>query len=173
MEGFHHAHWAKNHRSGRHCWQWRETQPTVERKSMNNLAQRTKVIGKMFEDWSPRLLEEIKTANTNGRVGTRLLSQSDVARIWEIRLKPGQRLPFHRHVLNYFWTALNAGIAHSRAADGTTQEIEYYREDTKSFQYHQGESMMHDLENVGTTELFTKTGLGSRHPGEQCRLLCG
>jgi hypothetical protein len=133
---------------------------------MNNLTQRTKVIGKMFEDWSPRLLEEIKIANTNGRVGTRLLSQSEVARIWEIRLKPGHRLPFHRHVLNYFWTALTAGIAHSRTADGTTQEIEYYREDTKSFRYHRGQSMMHDLENVGTTELFfvTVEFLGSENP---------
>jgi hypothetical protein len=79
---------------------------------MNNLAQRTKVIGTMFQNWSPKLLEELKTAHSNGRVRTRLLSECDVPRKWEIRLRPGQRLSFHRHVLNYFWTVLTAGIAH-------------------------------------------------------------
>jgi beta-alanine degradation protein BauB len=83
-----------------------------------------------------------------------LLSECDVARIWEVRLKPGQRLSFHRHVLNYFWTVLTAGIAHSRAADGTTKEIEYCRGDTKNLRYAKGEGMTHDLENVGTTELL-------------------
>jgi beta-alanine degradation protein BauB len=104
-----------------------------------------------------KLLQELKTAHSNGRVGTRLLSECDVARIWEVRLKPGQRLSFHRHVLNYFWTVLTAGIAHSRAADGTTKEIEYYRGDTKNLRYAKGEGMTHDLENVGTTELLLIT----------------
>ncbi len=124
---------------------------------MNNLAQRTKVIGTMFQNWSPELLQELKTANTNGQVGTRLLSKSDVARIWEIRLKPGQRLSFHRHVLNYFWTVLTAGIAHSRTADGSTKEIEYYPGDTKNLRYPKGEGMTHDLENVGSKDLLFVT----------------
>jgi mannose-6-phosphate isomerase-like protein (cupin superfamily) len=121
---------------------------------MSGLDQRTKVIGRMFENWSPKLWQELKPANSNGRVGTRLLSECDLARIWEVRLKPGQRLSFHRHVLNYFWTVLNGGIAHSRTADGSTQEIEYYRGDTKNLRYHRGEGLTHDLENVGTTELL-------------------
>lgn len=121
---------------------------------MNNLAQRTKVIGTMFQNWSPELLEELKTAHSNGRVGTRLLSECDVARIWEIRLKPSQRLSFHRHVLNYFWTVLTAGVAHSRTADGSTKEIEYYPGDTKNLRYSKGEGMTHDLENVGTKDLL-------------------
>jgi hypothetical protein len=121
---------------------------------MNNLVLRTKVIGTMFQNWSPELLEELKTAHSNGRVGTRLLSECDVARIWEIRLKPGQRLSFHRHVLNYFWTVLTAGVAHSRTADGSTKEIEYYPGDTKNLRYSKGEGMTHDLENVGTKDLL-------------------
>lgn len=121
---------------------------------MNNLAQRTKVIGTMFQHWSPEFLEELQTAHSNGRIGTRLLSECDVARIWEVRLKPGQRLSFHRHVLNYFWTVLTAGIAHSRTADGSTKEIEYFRGDTENLRYQSGEGMTHDLENVGTKDLL-------------------
>src|SRR5260370_33378352 len=121
---------------------------------MNSLDQQTKVSGRMFENWSQKLWRELEPANSNGQVGPRLLSECDVARIWEVRLKPGQRLSFHRHVLNYFWTVLNGGRAHSRTADGSTQEIEYYRGDTKNLRYHKGEGMTHDLENVGTTELL-------------------
>src|SRR5260370_17508411 len=120
---------------------------------MNSLDQRTKVSGRMFENGSPKLWRELEPANSNGQVGTRLLSECDVARIWEVRLKPGQRLSFHRHVLNYFWTALNAGMAHSLTADGSMQEIEYYRGDTKNLRYHKGEALTHDLDNVRTPQL--------------------
>ena len=121
---------------------------------MNDVDGRSKVIAMAFEGWPASLLEEVKTANSNGRAGSRLLSECGVARIWEVRLKPGQRLPFHRHVLNYFWTVLNPGSARSRTSDGITKEIEYCRGDAKELRYHKGESMIHDLENVGTTELL-------------------
>jgi hypothetical protein len=45
-------------------------------------------------------------------------------------------------------------MAHSLTADGSMQETEYYRGDTKNLRYHKGEGMTHDLENVGTTELL-------------------
>ena len=34
-------------------------------------------------------------------------------RVWTIRLKPGERIGFHRHVLNYFWTAVTGGLGAS------------------------------------------------------------
>jgi hypothetical protein len=49
---------------------------------------------------------------------------------------------------------LTAGIAHSRTADGSTKEIEYYPGDTKNLRYPKGEGMTHDLENVGTKDLL-------------------
>ena len=83
----------------------------------------SEVTGRGFEGWSPELIEESKKSDTNGRVGTRLLWESSVARIWVIELRPGGRLPFHRHVLNYFWTVLTPGIAHSHTADGLTRHV--------------------------------------------------
>ena len=44
-----------------------------------------------------------------GCVGTALLSETDRVRVWIIRLQPGERVGFHRHVLDYFWTSVNGG----------------------------------------------------------------
>jgi beta-alanine degradation protein BauB len=85
----------------------------------------SEVIGRDFEGWSHELIEESKKSDANSRVGTRLLWESSVARIWVIELRPGERLPFHRHVLNYYWTALTPGIARSHTADGLTRHVRY------------------------------------------------
>jgi len=116
---------------------------------MNTLKESAKIVGNNFEGWSPLLVEESRNAGANGRVGTELLLESSVARIWSIDLKPGQRLPFHTHVLNYFWTVLTSGTARSHSSEGVTTEIEYRPGDTKHLHYRAGERMTHDLENVG------------------------
>jgi beta-alanine degradation protein BauB len=50
---------------------------------------------------------ECESKNPNPCVGTTLLSENERARVWIIRLAPGERLGFHRHVLDYFWTAIS------------------------------------------------------------------
>ena len=50
---------------------------------------------------------ERESKNSNPCVGTTLLSENERARVWIIRLAPGERLGFHRHVLDYFWTAIS------------------------------------------------------------------
>jgi beta-alanine degradation protein BauB len=117
----------------------------------------SEVMGRDFEGWSPELIEESKNSDANGHVGTRLLLESPVARIWVIELKPGERLPFHRHVLNYFWTVLTPGRACSRTPDGVTKYIWYQPKDTKHLTFRKGEGMTHDLENVGDTDLVFVT----------------
>ena len=59
-------------------------------------------------EWSATLRQEFEreAQNHNGCVGSELVSESDRVRVWTIRLKPGQRFGFHRHVLDYFWTAV-------------------------------------------------------------------
>jgi beta-alanine degradation protein BauB len=117
----------------------------------------SEVTGRGFEGWSPELIEESKKSDTNGRVGTRLLWESSVARIWVIELRPGERLTFHRHVLNYFWTVLTPGIARSHTADGLTRHVRYQPRDTKHLTFRKGEGMTHDLENVGDNDLVFVT----------------
>jgi len=93
----------------------------------------------------------------NGMVGQRLLSETEAVRVWRIDLKPGERVAFHTHVLNYFWTALSAGKSRSTLADGKSIETSYEIGTTKHFTYGLGERMIHDLENIGNTDLSFTT----------------
>jgi quercetin dioxygenase-like cupin family protein len=105
------------------------------------------------QGWSSELREEAKQGHANGRVGTKLLSENSRVRIWQIRLKPGERLPFHCHVLDYFWTAVTAGQACSRSIDGSISRRTYKPGDIEHFQYAHNDCKIHDLTNVGDTEL--------------------
>ncbi|QUS38075.1 hypothetical protein RPMA_03810 [Tardiphaga alba] len=110
-----------------------------------------------IEAWPVKLRREFAANQNNGNVGTRLLSETARVRVWEIRLAPGERIGFHRHVLDYFWTAVTPGRARSHVEDGTIVDAVYSAGDTRHFVYGEGESKFHDLENVGDTELLFTT----------------
>ena len=73
---------------------------------------------------------ELDAAPGNLDVGTRLWLENDRIRVWEVRLQPGERGPFHAHTRRYFWTVVDGGIARQRAADGTMITREYHVGDT-------------------------------------------
>lgn len=100
---------------------------------------------------------ELQSASHQGRVGGRLVSETDQLRVWLIDLAPGERLPFHCHVLNYFWTATSPGKARSHHSDGRIVETDYSHGDTRHHTFKSGESMIHDLENIGEQRLTFTT----------------
>ena len=108
-------------------------------------------------DWPDWLRQEFERNQHNGCVGTTLLSETERVRVWTIRLKPGERIGFHRHVLDYFWTAVTPGQARSHQADGSTVETSYYAGETQHSAYGPGEYKVHDLENIGGSELIFTT----------------
>ena len=108
-------------------------------------------------DWPAEIQAEFSANQDNPRVGTRLLSADTRVRVWEIRLKPGERIGFHRHVLDYFWTAVTPGKALSHQGDGSTVEATYTPGQTRHYVYGASEFKIHDLENVGATELIFTT----------------
>lgn len=93
----------------------------------------------------------------NGRVGSVLVSETDRVRVWLLSLAPGERIGFHTHVLDYFWTAVTPGQAVSRYANGDVIHVSYEAGDTKHHTFGPGEFMIHDLENVGATTLTFTT----------------
>jgi quercetin dioxygenase-like cupin family protein len=103
------------------------------------------------------LKEEFVARAGNGEVGSRLVSETERVRVWHLSLKPGERIGFHTHVLDYFWTAVTAGQARSHYGDGRTVEVSYLSGDTQHHRYGAGEFMIHDLENIGETELVFTT----------------
>ncbi len=104
----------------------------------------------MIADWPQWRKDELVLASGNGRVGSGLVSETEAVRVWMISLKPGERLPLHCHVLNYFWTATSEGQARSRYENGRVAESNYNIGDTRHYQFAAGERMIHDLENTGS-----------------------
>ncbi|PQP42569.1 hypothetical protein [Mycolicibacterium austroafricanum] len=114
-------------------------------------------VAENFDGWPDWLRAEFDARAFDGHVGSRLLSENDRVRVWEIRLAPGQRWHAHRHVLDYFWTAVNAGTSRQHTFDGTTREVSYQAGETRHFHFRPGEFLLHDIENVGDTELVFTT----------------
>jgi hypothetical protein len=56
-------------------------------------------------------------------------------------------------VLDYFWTATSAGRSRSYYEDGRVVEAEYKVGDTAHLHFGKGEHLLHDLTNIGDTEL--------------------
>jgi mannose-6-phosphate isomerase-like protein (cupin superfamily) len=108
-----------------------------------------------FAAWSQWRRDELAANGENGHVGTRLVAETARGRVWHLTLQPGERLPFHRHVLDYFWTVTSPGGGRGRShyGDGRIVEVEYAEGDTRHMFFAAGESMIHDLENTGTAPL--------------------
>ena len=110
-------------------------------------------------EWSAAIKQEFEyeSRNHNGCVGTELLSETERVRVWIIRLKPGERFGFHRHVLNYFWTSVNGGRGRQHLMDGSTVEHSYFPGETRHETYGAGEYKVHDLENLGDQDMLFNT----------------
>jgi quercetin dioxygenase-like cupin family protein len=121
------------------------------------LSMKEKAAARVDAAWPQGVRQDFEQNQMNGCVGTRLLSEDGRVRVWDIRLKPGERIGFHRHVLDYFWTAVTPGRARSHQADGTTVETDYVAGETRHESYGVGEHKIHDLENIGDGELVFTT----------------
>ncbi len=108
-------------------------------------------------DWPADRIAEFNGAWRNGRVGSHLVSENDRVRVWHLSLKPGERIGFHMHVLDYFWSAVTSGKSRSHMHDGRIVKTEYAAGSTKHYKFGTNEFMIHDLENIGDTELVFVT----------------
>jgi len=109
--------------------------------------------------WSPAIRAEFdhEAANPNPCVGSRLLSEDSRCRVWTITLKAGERIGFHRHVLDYFWTAVTPCRGRQHLMDGSTVEYTYAAGETRHESYGAGEYKVHDLENIGDADMIFMT----------------
>lgn len=110
-------------------------------------------------EWPEALRREFEqeSMHPNGCVGNALVSENERVRVWTIRLKPGERFGFHRHVLDYFWTSISGGRGRQHLMDGSTVEYTYEPGETRHESYGPGAFKVHDLENIGDQELVFMT----------------
>lgn len=109
--------------------------------------------------WPAEIAAEFKreSDNPNPCVGSQLLSETERTRVWMIRLAPGERIGFHRHVLDYFWTSVNGGRGRQHVHDGTMVEYTYQPGETRHETYGKGEFKVHDLTNIGDRDMIFMT----------------
>jgi quercetin dioxygenase-like cupin family protein len=114
---------------------------------------------KSTSQWPAEIAAEFEreAKNPNPCVGSQLLSENERTRVWIIRLAPGERIGFHRHVLDYFWTAVSGGRGRQHVHDGSTVEYTYQPGETRHETYAAGQFKVHDLENLGDRELVFMT----------------
>lgn len=104
--------------------------------------------------------QELAVAPDNHQVGTSLWLENEHIRVFEVRLEPGERGPFHVHDTDYFWTVVDAGRGLQRFTDGTFVVRDYVLGETRYLVQSPEDPLVHDLENVGTTTLrFVTTEL--------------
>ncbi len=109
--------------------------------------------------WAPDIASEFEheAKNPNPCVGSTLLSENERTRVWIIRLAPGERIGFHRHVLDYFWTSVSGGRARQHVHDGTIVEYTYVPGETRHETYDAGAFKVHDLQNLSDREMVFMT----------------
>ena len=96
---------------------------------------------------------ELAAAPSNHEIGTSLLFENDHIRVFEVRLEPGERGPFHIHDKPYFWTVVDAGRGLQRFPDGTSIIHHYALGETAYRAQSANDPLIHDLENVGEKTL--------------------
>lgn len=107
--------------------------------------------------WPAELQREFDENTMNGCVGTILVSETDRVRVWHLHLPPGKRCNFHRHQLDYFWTAHQAGKARGFYDDGRIVDVEHHAGETKHFVFRPGEHFTHSVQNIGDADLLFTT----------------
>ena len=109
--------------------------------------------------WPAEIIAELahEAKNPNPCVGSALLSETERTRVWIIRLAPGERVGFHRHVLDYFWTSVSGGHGRQHVHDGGIIECTYQPGETRHETYGVNEFKVHDLQNLGEREMVFLT----------------
>jgi hypothetical protein len=91
---------------------------------------------------------ELDEAQANRDIGTTVWFENEHVRVWEVRLEPGQRAPFHSHGQTYFWTCIDAGKGFQRYPDGTAETFDFKLGETMFNEISAHDPMIHDLENI-------------------------
>ncbi len=100
-------------------------------------------------DGSP---EERQEGAGNFEIGTRLLCENEMVRVWETIIGPGQRCRFHKHLTNYMWFIHEPAEMRVRSTDGETRFYSHVAGELTFIQVGAEPELVHDLTNVDDHE---------------------
>ncbi len=82
-----------------------------------------------------------------GPVGTSVVFENDLVRVWEVLLEPGEKQELHQHTLPYVVVAIEPGNNRITSVDGETRDTV----EVPGHVVYQDPGQIHELHNVGTT----------------------
>ncbi|AKA35879.1 hypothetical protein [Flagellimonas lutaonensis] len=101
-----------------------------------------------FKNWSSNTIKELEHLKFSEIMGNRLMFENDSVTLWEIVLKPKERIAFRRHKYPFVVYCINGGILITRYASGKVDLLVFEEEDSY-YQELQHGFLIQDLENVG------------------------
>lgn len=101
-----------------------------------------------FNSWDDSKLKEIKQANYSTKIGGSLYENNEI-KVWEIHLKPSQRLPFRAHYNNYSCSCLTEALLLMRNINGQINMLRLNKGDHFFWDFEDKGPTVHDIENIG------------------------
>jgi hypothetical protein len=94
-----------------------------------------------------------RLSTVNSNVGTRLLWDDKWIHIWEFRIDPGERCPFHTHTLEYCFTNLSKSVTQALSESGEPMDGEFPKEQVAGQTIYLDRRSLgsHAVWNVGST----------------------
>lgn len=82
-----------------------------------------------------------------GPIGTSVLFENDLVRVWEVVVEPGDKQKMHHHTLPYVVVAIEPGNNRITSIDGETRETV----EVPGHVVFQDAGQIHELHNIGKT----------------------
>jgi hypothetical protein len=101
-----------------------------------------------FNSWEDSKLEEIKHANYSTDIGDCLFENSEI-KVWQIHLKPSQRMPFRAHYNNYSCSSLTNALLLMRNINGQINMLRMNKGEHFFWEFEDNGCTIHDIENIG------------------------
>lgn len=97
-----------------------------------------------------------------GPVGSRILFENELVRVWEVALEPGEHLPLHHHALPYLFVTIEA--AHVRVVESDGQA--YEPDDGPGSVTFREAGQIHELHNISTNRYANRL-IEFKQPGKK------
>ena len=101
-----------------------------------------------FDCWDQGKILELREKGIIIPIDEHVLYEDYSKKLWNITLRPYERLPFQRFKNNYSITCLTEGLAITRFSDGAISLLKFKKGDTSYYEVNDSE-MVNDLENIG------------------------
>jgi beta-alanine degradation protein BauB len=95
---------------------------------------------------------EVAANQENGCVGRHIVLENLRLRVWRTRLRPSERLAFHKHTLDHLWIAQDDCNLISISPDGKTEQVVLKKGEVTFRRVAPQQSIVRTVLNEGLTE---------------------